>query len=215
MKCYASARSVRIGNRGATLLETLLALMLMALIAALIAPSFALLGRFGNRSSQDDQNLSAALARMSLQRSLAEMPFRSPHPDIQSSALFTGEAGAFGFVSFQDGSQTTAARYLVAYSSETSELFVTTNFVTSSQTPTSRATLLQNVTTCDFEYWERQRGWSTSWVEPTQAPELIKISCDTANQGPAVPIVLQPRLNARQKLKSRSSLVPPANPSRP
>jgi type II secretory pathway pseudopilin PulG len=202
-------------RKGTTLLETLVALMLMGLIAALIAPAFGFLGRLGQAGERSNDDMNAALSRMALQRVFHAMPLTSPHPHVPSSALFSGQKNSLEAIAFKDGSVFEAAQYTITFMPAEERLIYRMRPPLNEVWPVQERRLREGVSQCAFTYWSRSKGWSETWMPQPELPELIKISCTSPSGEPSVPLLLQPGFKARQKFKSRSSLVPPAIPSRP
>jgi type II secretory pathway pseudopilin PulG len=202
---------------GVTLLETLVGLLVMAMVAALLSAGFGSSIRMLNRGEATSELVDQALARRDLRRWL-EHALETPVPGDNRPVL-SGTATELSFLAippdglFWLGTATAislgpsvVAKAQGTGANQRDELQVT-------------LALAPEGSSLEFRYWGRSAPdlrpeWHDTWASEQGLPDLIRITFK--GEGPLPPLMaIRPAKTWRQSEMSLSSLVPPALPSRP
>ncbi len=203
---------------GVTLLETLIGLLVMAMVAGLISAGFGTTTRFWDRSRQASDRAEQALARRDL-RFWLEHALVSPVPG-DPRPLLEGTSDRLTFQRFPTGGQFwegSAAEVSVRDPWAPPQTAVGPGAV--SREDRHASALAAEDTALRFSYWGQRTatepaGWHAAWPPEAGLPGLIRIDFVGAGQVPP-PMIVRPAKAWLQSEMSLSSLVPPALPSRP
>lgn len=205
-------------SSGVTLLETMVALLVMAMTAALLASALGN-GLHGfHRSDRITDQVEAAIARRDLRRWLEHaMPVLAPGDDRQ---IFSGTASELAFLA-----QPTGGTYwpgqaaFVALGQDGPVASVQGRGSALGDPLMTKMTLGPADTTLILSYWGQRAPdapavWHDAWPAGQGLPEAIRISFRTAGP-PIASMIVRPGKALLHSEMSLSSLVPPARPSRP
>lgn len=209
--------TVRNPRAGVTLLETLVGLLVMAMVAALLSAAFGTNIRLLTRSQVTAGLVDQALARRDV-RIWLEHALESPAPD-DPRPLLSGSSTTLRFLSVPPGdlfwAGTATAVSLGPDAVATGRGFdakrTTENVLALSLAPSDTA--------IELKYWgrsapDRPPSWHETWDPAQGLPDLIRIRF--VGKGPLPPpMAIRPAKAWRQSEMSLSSLVPPALPSLP
>jgi prepilin-type N-terminal cleavage/methylation domain-containing protein len=208
--------SSRAGQSGLTLLETMIALLLMAIIAAIFSGALGTSARVLVSSSALNTDLQDALGRRDL-RALLERQLETTPPD-DGRPLFMGNSDSLeALVVPSDPTFWPGVATLVAISSDASVTAIGRDAEGGEVSRTFR--LAAEGYRINIAYWGRTQldqapAWHKEWPAGASPPDLVKI--DFRGPGrPLPPLAIRPSKAFRQSEMSLSSLVPPALPSRP
>ena len=203
---------------GVTLLETLIGLLVMAMVAGLISAGFGTTTRFWDRSRQASDRAEQALARRDL-RFWLEHALVSPVPG-DPRPLLDGSSDRLTFLSVPPGGQFWggSATEVSVQALGATATAVGLGPVTLDARQTTPA-LAAEGTALSVSYWGQRTatepaGWHAAWPPEAGLPGLIRIDFVGAGQVPP-PMIVRPAKAWLQSEMSLSSLVPPALPSRP
>ena len=205
----------RNSRSGLTLLETLIALAIMSMLAAMLSSGL----NFGILMLDRSENLSGQVAhavdRATL-RDWIEHTLPAPMP-TDNRQLFQGTATTLTFLADLAGSDPRIPAHapaLITFEPKTG-----TFTASGAGGPAERAELVIAApgTRIQFEYWGRITSgqpplWHQDWPASAGVPVLIRI---TFADGALPPLVVRAGKAFIQSEMSLSSLVPPALPSRP
>lgn len=203
---------------GVSLLETLIALLVMAMVAALLSAGFGSGARYLTRSQASSLLVEQAVARHEL-RIWLEYALEGPVPD-DDRTIWTGTSDNLAFLTVpQDGFfwPGKATQVLLAAADPTARAVGVAPARMSEQERVLR--LAPEGVRLRFRYWgkpssEELPNWQDSWSADAGLPGLVRITFEGDGALPA-PMVVRPAKAWRQSEMSLSSLVPPALPSRP
>lgn len=163
-----------------SLLELLLALILMALMAAAIAAMLGFGLQLRDRSTTTDAQSDAITARVRLREFLAEaLP-----PPVQTPGFptaFEADVDGFSFTTLAArhlASGAAALRISVRQFGSTLELRISRLSDTGQSEPLFNASLATNVANIKFSYLDMTLNspvWRSSWKDPTRLPTLVRI----------------------------------------
>lgn len=203
---------------GVTLLETLVGLLVMAMVAALLSSGFGSGARYLTRSQALSELVDHALARNDL-RVWLEHALETPAPN-DSRSILVGTSNELTFLTIPSGGQFWSGRAtLVSLTSAAPDAGAVG---IASATMSEQEVLLRLAPVGSglrFQYWgssesEEPPRWHDTWTADAGLPTLVRIDFEGDGPLPA-PIVIRPGKAWRQSEMSLSSLVPPALPSRP
>ncbi|MCU0828299.1 MAG: prepilin-type N-terminal cleavage/methylation domain-containing protein [Tabrizicola sp.] len=203
---------------GVTLLETMVGLLVMAMVAGLIASGFGTTARFFGRNEQASARVDQAIARRDLRIWLEHaLPSAVPGDD---RAVFAGSSGELVFLAVPPGGVfwPGSATEVVLNGPEASAL-------ATGLTPTQDSNrqvaldLSPTGTRLSLRYWgqvspDEPARWHDSWPATAGLPDLVRIAFEGADMAPP-PMIVRPAKAWTHSEMSLSSLVPPALPSRP
>lgn len=213
-------RSVRNRRAGVTLLETMIALAVMAMISVLLASGLGMVARVLNRSTDVTADVDQALNRLQL-RGWIEHTASTPFPGFELTGFSGGET-SFTFEAlpgeglFWPGSPVV----VTVNADEGGKITVHAAGAADSTSPlTQDLALSRPGTGLRVSYYGRKGpdvppDWQTNWPADLGPPQLVMLTAATDNPG-FPPLTVRPGKALRQREMSLSSLVPPALPSRP
>lgn len=204
-------------SAGVTLLETLIGLLVMAMVAALLSAAFGTNLRLLHRSQLSSASVDQALARRDL-RIWLEHALELPVPNDERQLIFGSET-ELRFLSIPPGgqfwpgiaTQVTLGPQAIATGTGTA--------ADQGKEVAIKLALAPPETQIELAYWGRSATdqvpeWHDSWTPDQGLPNLIRVTF--TGEGPLPPpMVIRPAKAWRQSEMSLSSLVPPALPSRP
>jgi type II secretory pathway pseudopilin PulG len=201
-----------------SLLETLIALLIMAMVAALLSAGFGSGARYLTRSQASSLLVEQAIARHEL-RTWLEYALPGPVPD-DDRAIWLGTSDGLSFLTvppdgfFWPGM---AIQVRLSMADPVAHGVGVAQTRMSEQERVLR--LAPEGVRLRFRYWgqptlEEPPGWRDNWSAGAGLPGLVRIAFE--GEGPVPPpMVIRPAKAWRQSEMSLSSLVPPALPSRP
>lgn len=200
-------------NAAVSLLEVLIALMVMTMIAAIVASSIGFMGQVTGRIGTDAQAIELRLNERQLVRWLEDMPVSLTAID---QAVVSGTEQSVRFLTFDQSGQFWPGAPVEAKISWEDERLIleASGRAIASEDFISRASVVDiGVRNLRISFYGatqvgENKSWISVWDAEQAIPDLIKIEWANAT-GPAVPLVVQPGLHAHQNLRSLSSLVPP------
>ncbi|WP_171181824.1 hypothetical protein [Ruegeria sp. HKCCD8929] len=200
-------------NSGVSLLETMIALMVMGFISVMIASSFGFYGKVFDRDDGHERFIGSAIARNDLSQWVRLMP-GAPSIDGVAFAL-KGSATRMEFATVTDiGGFWVGGATLVSLERHENQLLVSARGALPDGTSHEvQPVIFDGATDLRISYYgtlisNHSKEWQSSWEHPVQLPDLVKIEAN-GDDGPMVPIVLRPGLNEDQRLRSLSSPAPP------
>lgn len=202
---------------GVTLLETLIGLLVMAMVAALLSAAFGTNLRLLGRSQLSTALVDQALARREF-RGWLEHALESPVPN-DPRTVFSGTSTELRFLSVPPGGQFwSGVATEVSLGPEATANGKGTASDRSEEMAIS-VSLAPLGTFVSFAYWGRATpdappDWHDHWGAEQGLPDLIRITFVGEGVLPP-PIAIRPAKAWRQSEMSLSSLVPPVLPSRP
>lgn len=199
-------------DRGFTLIELSIALVLLALMASTLYGSLSLAGTSWDRGEAKAQQT----GEMRLTEDFLRRTLTSQHPlrlqkviekplyfvgtrdSLSYAAALPGRAGAgmyyfrVGVTPNGDKSRLTLSRVIPDYAAQGVPDFGAADF----------SVLADNISEARFGYFGRDPGaadlvnptWRDRWDDPQRLPDLIRIEVTTANGAPWPPLVVEPRL---------------------
>lgn len=203
---------------GITLLETMIALLIMAMTASLLASALGSGLRSFDRGARITVQIETAIARHDV-RLWLEHALPAPVPG-DPRPIFHGTASQLEFLaqptagSFRPGQ---AAHLILGHDGP---LAIAAGFGTDSDTPLQTSMrLAPEATTLRFSFWgqialDQPPAWHDAWPAGQSLPEAVRITFSQTTPQIA-PIVIRPGKAILQSEMSLSSLVPPVRPSRP
>lgn len=202
---------------GVTLLETLIGLLVMAMVAALLSAAFGTNLRLLSRSQVSTALVDQALARRDF-RVWLEHALESPVPN-DPRTIISGTATELRFLSVPPGDQFWPG---IATEVSIGPDATASGVGTAPDRLAERTLSLEMAPTgasVRFRYWGRSQPdrpfeWHDEWSQAQGLPDLIRISLVGEEPLPP-PMAIRPAKAWRQSEMSLSSLVPPALPSRP
>ena len=209
--------NVRNPQSGVTLLETMVALLIMAMVAMLLSSALGGTARTFNRGGGVSVSIDQALARRELRQWVEHALITSVPGDTRD--LFQGTASGFALLTLPpSGAFWPGAATLIETSPSPS-------VSAEGLLPETRAKGIVQVTIAppdtqlSYRYWgsttaNAPPGWHDRWPAGAGLPGLIRIDF-SGPQRPLPPMVIRPGKAWLQSEMSLSSLVPPALPSRP
>jgi type II secretory pathway pseudopilin PulG len=203
---------------GVTLLETLIGLLVMAMVAGLISAGFGTTTRFWDRSLQVADRVEQALARRDL-RLWLEHALTSPVPG-DTRPLFEGTAEQLTFLTVPPGGLFWEGNATLASVGPREATAIAVGLDADSRE--DRRTTLHLAAdgiVLHFSYWGQRAAseyadWHDVWPREAGLPGLVRIDFVGVGRMPP-PMILRPAKAWLQSEMSLSSLVPPALPSRP
>jgi hypothetical protein len=203
---------------GVTLLETLIGLLVMAMVAGLISAGFGTTTRFWDRSLQAADRVEQAMARRDL-RIWLEHALPSPVPG-DTRPLFEGNSEQMTFLAVPPGGlfwEGSAAE--VSVGPGAAKAIAVGLDAASREDRQTTLHLAEDGSTLNFSYWGQRSAseppeWHGTWPADAGLPGLVRIDFVGADHVPP-PMILRPAKAWHQSEMSLSSLVPPALPSRP
>jgi type II secretory pathway pseudopilin PulG len=202
---------------GVTLLETLVGLLVMAMVAVLLSSAFGTNLRLLSRSQASAALVDQALARRDF-RIWLEHALESPVPNVPRPIL-SGTSTELRFLSVPPGGQFwPGIATEVSFGPEATAIGTGTTPDKATEIGLALA-LAPPGTLVALEYWGRATPdnspeWRNQWDPDHGIPDLVRIAFLGDGLLPA-PMVIRPAKAWRQSEMSLSSLVPPALPSRP
>lgn len=202
---------------GVTLLETLIGLLVMAMVAALLSAAFGTNMRLLNRSQLSSAYVDQALARRDF-RIWLEHALEYPVPNDTKSLIF-GTATELRFLSVPPEGQFWPGIATEVTLGPEARATGTGTATDQSEEIDIKLALAPPGTLIKLTYWGRATAdqapdWHESWTPDQGLPELIRIEFIGKGLLPP-PMSIRPAKAWRQSEMSLSSLVPPALPSRP
>ena len=206
----------RSSQAGLTLLETMIALLIMAMIAAMFSGALGTGARVLVSGATLGTDLQDALGRRDL-RTLLEHQLETSPPD-DGRPLFTGRADSLeALVLPSDPAYWPGVATVVVISPDAS---VTATGRDAEGREVARSfRLATEGSRIDIAYWGRIApdqlpAWYQDWPASAPPPDLVKITFSGPGR-PLPPLAIRPSKAFVQSEMSLSSLVPPALPSRP
>jgi Tfp pilus assembly protein PilV len=206
---------------GVTLLETLIALVVMAFISIGLASGLGMGARVMSRSGDIALEVEEAMGRSELRRGL-ERSIASPFPD-QAGGGLEGGASEVTFYGFPDDAlfwPGNSVRFVVRSTRDRGITVELTGLSAADKRETKRILVIASPEAkILITYWGRARpdhqpAWHDTWSADAGLPDLLKFAFGEAS--PAIPpMVVRPGKFFSQSEMSLSSLLPPALPSRP
>ncbi|NDV00573.1 PulJ/GspJ family protein [Pseudoroseicyclus tamaricis] len=195
-------------NLGLTLLETLFALGISAMMAVALANMFATSNQVWRASSDAPQIVDEAMSRHDLWQALERMPELGNGLEIGD--VFEPTAAGFRFLA-PAAPDEPLAWFAIAHEEE--DLVLTYPDGTSANLRTAVGQVI-------FSYYGAPRPegtpqWKETWEGAVLLPRLIKIQTSGSNGIWNAPFTAWPAKDAAQEEISASSLAPPGWPSRP
>lgn len=203
---------------GVTLLETLVALLIMAMVAAILSSGFSASIRNLNRSAGVSTAVDHALARHDLRRWLENASPTSVPSDTRPQLQGTAKELTFLAVppmpDFWPG-----AAVEVTLGGEAPTVRLRGIGPDGKTARDATLTLAPPGVRLSFSFWGRRSaeaapGWHDDWPSGIGLPDLVKLTF-TGTSRPLPPMVIRPAKALLQIEMSLSSLVPPVLPSRP
>jgi Tfp pilus assembly protein PilV len=202
---------------GVTLMETLVALLVMAMVATLLSSGLGMTARSFNRSDNVSMAIDEALARYELRLWLEHaLPSSAPGDE---RPLFIGSASAMTFLSVPPSASFWPGDAIQV------DLTAIPKVTAQGLSPDDRAARTQGLaiapaeTRLSFRYWgqislDAAPDWHDAWPAAVGLPGLVRIDFEGLAR-PLPPMIIRPGKAWVQSEMSLSSLVPPALPSRP
>lgn len=211
----------RANQAGISLLETMIALAMMAMIAVILSSGLGSSARVLVSSSEVTKKVEVMLARRDL-RLWMEAALATPFPG-QSSGDFIGTNGSlsFSFVSesgeFWPGDPVEVA--VQVNPNGAIELIARGSLNATHEQRMLSQLLTQTPARLSIEYFGRTKpeerlSWLDQWPMGAGVPELVRITVE-GEYIHEPPLTIRPRKAILQSEMSLSSLLPPALPSRP
>ncbi|MEO9515423.1 MAG: prepilin-type N-terminal cleavage/methylation domain-containing protein [Paracoccaceae bacterium] len=202
----------RIRDKGVSLLETMIALMVMAMLAVMIANAFGFQTRVLQRLGGTDVSVNNALNLRDLRRWLEDIP-----GGLNQGAPMEmqGAPTVFRFASVDvTGRFWQGAPISVELSVRNGALVAQASGLNPDREPISFVSILASapVQNVRIRYYGRhaldsEAQWKTEWTSAPRLPSLIRIDWERANAG-QVPFVFEPGLTQNQSLRELTDLVP-------
>lgn len=210
---------------GVTLLETMIALVVMAFLSIILAASLSMGARVMSRSGDVTDELDQAIARLMLRTSL-EHSVASPFPDKTGGGL-VGNVSEMVFYSFLDDDVFWAGA-AVMFTLDGAPGSGPDNGIVVQATGLSAVdrreiqrdlVIVSAANEMLISYWGRAKPtelprWHDTWSEDAGLPDLVKLTFFGTERA-IPPMVVRPGKAFSQSEMSLSSLLPPALPSRP
>lgn len=206
---------------GVTLLETLIALVMMAFLAVILTSGLGMGAHVMRRSGDVTDEIDQAIGRFDLRKGL-ERSLAAPFADEIGGGL-SGTASEITFFSFPDDGefwQGTAVKFTVQNAAQFGVKAELSGLSAIGQREITRNVVIAPAgTTLAISYWGRaapqeMQMWHKTWSADAVLPELVKFTFFRTAPAPP-PMVVRPGKMFRQSEMSLSSLLPPALPSRP
>jgi Tfp pilus assembly protein PilV len=202
---------------GVTLMETMVALLIMAMVAVLLSSGLGGTARSFNRSDDAAAAIDQALARNDL-RNWLEHALPSPAPGDQHP-LFLGSASEITFLTVPP-----SASFWPGLATQV-DLDTTPTVTVQGLSQEDREERRQSLAIAptearlSFRYWgqislDAAPAWHNNWPASAGIPILVRIDFQGLAR-PLPPMIVRPGKAWLQSEMSLSSLVPPALPSRP
>ncbi len=197
---------------GISLLETMVALVIMSFMAIMIASSFGFQGRALQRVTGNDLKLEMVLNRHQLQSWIEGIPKGTS----QGKPLkFEGRPDALLFETIDSsGRFWPGAPVLIEVRKFGNMLAIQANGKAEPSTPLELSLPLSTSLTpmVKFRYFgEHGSGegvsWGERWDRAPRLPELIRLDW-SSDMGPEVPLVFEPALKERLELRELNNLLP-------
>ncbi|CAN1484779.1 Prokaryotic N-terminal methylation site [Paracoccaceae bacterium] len=202
---------------GVTLMETMVALLVMAMVAMLLSSGLGGTARSFNRSGDVSVAIDHALARREL-RQWIEHALISPAPG-DARAIFQGSQTEFAFLTVPPSATFWSGTATLVGLSTTPQISALGLSIDARAELTSSLMVAPLETRLSFQYWgnrsaDEEPDWHADWHATAALPDLVRIDFAGLNN-PLPPMVVRPGKVWLQSEMSLSSLVPPALPSRP
>lgn len=202
---------------GITLMETMVALLIMAMVAMLLSSGLGGTARSFSRSTEITAAVENALARREL-RQWFEQALIAPAPG-DTRVLLQGSSTELAFLTAPASANFWPGSALLV------ELSSAPLISAQGLSPDTRDELTTSLTIAppeaqlSFRYWgqltaEAPLAWHDTWPASAGLPGLVRIDFVGLSR-PLPPMIMQPGKAWLQSEMSLSSLVPPALPSRP
>lgn len=197
----------RDAQKGATLLEVMISLLIMAMSAGAIAAVLFSLGQAGRQTAGLDAGLDHRLAISKLETLAEEMPAAFvPEGDY----LLKGDKDQLVFYSVESvgaTAQSTVVRVLVRV--RNGQLVAE---ISRQDQPAEQVVLADGAADLKLSYWGahdpgRTAFWHDRWEGAPRLPRLVRLDWQSQT-GPAIPILLQPANFDRWRLRHLTNLVP-------
>lgn len=202
----------RTHDKGVSLFETMIALMIMAMLAVMIANAFGFQTQVLHRLGGTDANVQNALNLRDLRRWLEDIP-----SSLNQGAPMELQGGpnAFRFASVDStGWFWQGAPIVVEVSVFDGALVAQVSGVNPQRDPIGvvselAAAPVQSIRVRYFGRHSLDSGpqWKTEWTSAPRLPSLIRIDWERANAA-QVPFVFEPGLTQRQRLRELTDLMP-------
>lgn len=202
---------------GVTLLETLIGLLVMAMVAALLSAGFGTSTRFLNRSEEASDLVDQGLARRDL-RLWFEYALPAPVPG-EKDLLLSGSPDMMIFLTVPPNGMFWPGAATEVSLGENGPLVMAVGTDQDGADRRTSLTLAPPGTRLRFQYWgqleaDQLPDWHAHWPGDQGLPQLVSIAFDGGSSPPPT-LTVQPGKAWLQSEMSLSSLVPPALPSRP
>lgn len=202
---------------GITLLETMVALLVMAMVAMLLSSGLGGTARSFSRGDVMTAEVESALARREL-RQWVEHALISPVPG-DTRALFEGTSTGLAFLTVSTSPAFWPGEALHVELSTGPRVTARGLSPNMQGEQTSSLTIAPPEVQLSFRYFGRLTadappGWHDTWPASAGFPGLVRIDFAGLSR-PLPPMIIRPGKAWFQSEMSLSSLVPPALPSRP
>lgn len=206
---------------GVALLEMMIALMVMTMTALLIASALGFQGRSMTVVAQRSARVEEALSRDLLRRWVEAIPLSAQYIGADPERRFVGTARSLRFTTFLPNGPFWAGdpvHVAVEGTDDGRAVALGQGTHLTTREPLTREEVFgRDAPGLRFSYYgalvlHGRPGWHEAWDGSERLPMLVRIEAATAS---FIPLVLEPGLIERQSFISRSSLLPPARPSRP
>lgn len=201
---------------GLTLLETMIALFIMAIMAVSISTVFSGGVRLLVRSGIVNGELKQSLARHDL-RHWADHAMTAPAPD-DPRPLLTGQPDGFDLLVLPPDGPFWAG-WATRLTLHPDSMLTAEGKNAQGEVQTLTLRLGPDSTSVSLRYWGKvhlysPKNWRNDWPVGSSLPDLIQIRFHGSGQQPP-PLTVRPARAIFQREMSASSLLPPALPSRP
>jgi Tfp pilus assembly protein PilV len=202
---------------GVSLLETLVALLMIAMIATLLSAGFGTTTRYWFRSSQATLQVEHALARRDLRNFLEHALPQAVPNDVRP--VFAGRSSELTFLAILPDGSFWAGDAVEVTLTVTATLRASGTDLDARTPRVWTGRLASEDIAARVSYWGQAKPdegarWQAEWDPELGLPDLVRI--DFAGDGKVPPpLIVRPGKVWAQSEMSLSSLVPPARPSRP
>lgn len=198
---------------GISLLETMVALVIMSFMAIMIASSFGFQGRALQRVTGNDLKLEMVLNRHQLQSWIEGIPRGTSKGN---PLKFEGRPDAFLFETIDSSGRFWPGEPVLIEVRQVGDMLaIQANGQAEPSVPLELSLLLSvsSATRVAFRYFgEHGSGEGASWGErwdlAPRLPELVRLDW-SSDMGPEVPLIFEPALKERQELRELKDLLPP------
>jgi Tfp pilus assembly protein PilV len=203
---------------GVTLLETMIGLLVMAMVAGQLSAGFGSTARLFGRGALASERIEQALARRDL-RIWLEHALPSSAPD-DNRRVFAGSSRELVFLTLPPGGSFWEGRATEIRLAHTAASALAVGIDPTRMDERQLSLPLGPASArLSFKFWGRpsaggQAGWHDNWPPDVGLPELVQVSFEGDGDLPP-PLVARPGKAWPHSEMSLSSLVPPALPSLP